>query len=276
MRRAALARLAVALTLTSACAELIGIEDASVDPRLVEGATGGTPNAGGGRADASPGGGHHSSGGRTESASGGAATAGADSGEGGAAGAEPGHAGAGGEGGSPEASVCERYCEQIGAYCTGELEQYRDRAQCLKICAYLPEGELGDPDANTAACRLKYAGWARYASGTELAAYCRQAGPGGDGRCGSNCEGYCAIMMSVCTEDSADVYHYRDEPACLEACAALPLAEVPYSTSDPLVSDGNHVQCRLFHVTSAAMLDTEEHCEHAVGVTLCAALAGNE
>jgi hypothetical protein len=76
-------------------------------------------------------------------------------------------------------------------------------------------------------------------------------------------------MMNVCTENSAQVYHYEEHTECLEACGELPASDVAYSTSDPLVSDGNHVQCRLFHVTSAAMLDTEEHCEHAVGVTLC-------
>lgn len=245
MRTASLVLTPLALAL--ACAQVIGIDDASVDPRLAGEATGGTSTAG--------------------TSTGGVATGG--SGIGGTDMGGQGPAGAAGEGSTPEASVCETYCDQITEYCTGDLQQYRDRAQCLKICSFLPEGELAGADANTATCRLKYAGKARYASGTELAAYCRQAGPGGDGRCGSNCEGYCSVMMRVCTEDSADVYHFEQAAQCIAACEQLPQSDIAYSTSDPLVSDGNHVQCRLFHVTSAAMLDTEEHCEHAVGVTLC-------
>ena len=242
----------------TACGQLLGIEDASVDPRLSGAENGGIASATGGSTPAS--------GGRTATPSGGS-----DSASGGSTPVEAGASSVGGAGagGAGEAELCETYCDQILEYCSGPLEQYRDRAQCLKVCHYLPEGTLGGVDDNSAACRLKYAGKARYASGTELAAYCRQAGPGGDGRCGSNCEGYCELMMHVCTEGSADVYHFEGKPQCLAACDGLPISDLPYSTTDPLVSDGNHVQCRLFHVTSAAMLDTEEHCEHAVGVTLC-------
>lgn len=246
--------IAAVLAAAAACGELIGIEDAAVDPRVAGESKGGQASSSGG-SDSSSGGTDTGSGGN-EPASGGTTV---------------GEAGANnvGEGGAPAGSLCETYCDQILEYCSGSLEQYRDRAQCLKVCNFLPEGELAGEDNNSTACRLRYAGKARYASGTELAAYCRQAGPGGDGRCGSNCEGYCEIMMSVCTQNSADVYHFEEQAECLDSCSKLPASDVAYSTSDPLVSDGNHVQCRLFHVTSAAMLDTEEHCEHAVGVTLC-------
>jgi hypothetical protein len=250
--------IAVVLGAAAACGEVIGIEDAAVDPRVSGASIGGRASSSGG--SVSPSGGTATGSGGNEPASGGTtvAEAGANS-----AGGDV------GEGGAPAGSLCETYCDQIVEYCSGPLEQYRDRAQCLKVCNFLPEGELAGEDNNSASCRLRYAGKARYASGTELAAYCRQAGPGGDGRCGSNCEGYCEIMMSVCTENSADVYHFEERAECLDSCSKLPASDIAYSTSDPLVSDGNHVQCRLFHVTSAAMLDTEEHCEHAVGVTLC-------
>jgi hypothetical protein len=250
--------LAAVLGVAAACGEVIGIEDAAVDPRVSATGSGGQASSSGG--SDSPSGGTDTGSGGDKSASGGTTV--------GEAGANN-VAGNVGEGGAPAGSLCETYCDQILAYCSGPLEQYRDRAQCLKVCNFLPEGELAGEDNNSAACRLRYAGKARYASGTELAAYCRQAGPGGDGRCGSNCEGYCEIMMSVCTENSADVYHFEERAECLDSCSKLPASDIAYSTSDPQVSDGNHVQCRLFHVTSAAMLDTEEHCEHAVGVTLC-------
>jgi hypothetical protein len=251
--------LAAVLGMAVACGEVIGIEDAAVDPRVSGTSTGGQGSSSGG--SDSPSGGTGTGSGGKDSASGGTTMT---------------EAGANnvGEGGAPAGSLCETYCDQILEYCSGPLEQYRDRAQCLKVCNFLPEGELAGEDNNSAACRLRYAGKARYASGTELAAYCRQAGPGGDGRCGSNCEGYCEIMMSVCTQNSADLYHFEERAQCLDSCSKLPASDIAYSTSDPLVSDGNHVQCRLFHVTSAAMLDTEEHCEHAVGVTLCSMEAG--
>ena len=247
--------IAVVFGAAVACGEVLGIEDAAVDPRVSGTGSGGQVSSSGG--GVSPSGGTDTGSGGNELASGGTTVA------------EAGANSEGGEGGAPAGGLCETYCDQILEYCSGPLEQYRDRAQCLKVCNLLPEGELAGEDDNSAACRLRYAGKARYASGTELAAYCRSAGPGGDGRCGSNCEGYCQIMMNVCTQNSADVYHFEEQAECLVSCSKLPASDIAYSTSDPLVSDGNHVQCRLFHVTSAAMLDTEEHCEHAVGVTLC-------
>lgn len=173
-------------------------------------------------------------------------------------------------GDSTEPTLCERYCGEVMENCKGDLEQYRDLRQCLTVCALYPEGELlSDANDNTIACRLRYASNARYAGGVELAAYCRQAGPGGDDRCGSNCEGYCTLMEGVCTPEEAGIYRFESRAACLDACQALPRSSVSYSTSNFELSDGNHVQCRLFHVTSAAMLDAEEHCEHAMGLTLC-------
>jgi hypothetical protein len=78
-------------------------------------------------------------------------------------------------------------------------------------------------------------------------------------------------MMQVCSADVTDIYRYPTMDECIEACSALPVSDVPYSSAGILVADGNHVQSRLFHVTSAAMLDAEEHCEHAIGITLCEA-----
>lgn len=172
-------------------------------------------------------------------------------------------------------SVCTKYCEEIMEQCVGEMAQYRDLRQCLTVCELFPEGELtSDENENTVACRLRYASNARYAAGTELSAYCRQAGPGGDGRCGNNCEGYCTLMMQVCSSDVTSIYRYQTMNECTAACGALPVSDAPYSSTGTLVADGNHVQCRLFHVTSAAMLDAEEHCEHAIGITLCEAPQG--
>jgi hypothetical protein len=49
----------------------------------------------------------------------------------------------------------------------------------------------------------------------------------------------------------------------------MSLPQIPYSYGDGTLADGNTLQCRLFHVSSAVMMDPEEHCAHAMGVTLC-------
>jgi hypothetical protein len=274
MRSSSLGSLALPLCLAlhAGCEAVVGIEDAHVDPRLSGAASGGVrTGSGGSSAGQSPTGGTSPTGGQSAGGSAGDSPAGGSSDGGSDAAAGAAGASDAGSAGAASQDLCDTYCTQIQAYCSGALEQYRDLAQCEKVCRFFPTGEIGGSDGNSVACRLKYAGNARYAAGTELEAYCRQAGPGGDNRCGTNCDGYCTVMTQVCTRATAPIYYFGDEAECLEQCSELPTSDVTYSTSDPLVSDGNHVQCRLFHATSAAMLDPEEHCEHAVGLTLCAA-----
>jgi hypothetical protein len=54
---------------------------------------------------------------------------------------------------------------------------------------------------------------------------------------------------------------------CMSVCSSI-RDEPPYSVSDGALPDQNTAQCRLFHATSAVM-DPDEHCEHAMGVTMC-------
>jgi hypothetical protein len=306
-----LALAGTAATLAIACNQMLGIEDAKVDARLSaagrsaassagssatgatggSGATGGTdapttggngagpatggqgdmPGSGAGADDKAGTGGtgsdthQHGSGGSSTQSSGGTqsgSTAGKGSSDN------------GGEGGNDSGSsgdACDQYCSEIQTACTGEAEQYRDEAQCLKICHFFPMGQDGGSDDNSVSCRLKYLTKTRYALGAEVTAYCRQAGPSGDGKCGTDCEAFCSVMMQVCTPDMAGDNHFASQAECMSTCNGLPAPTVHYSTLDPAVSDGNSSLCRLFHVNSAAMADTEEHCEHAMGHTLCEA-----
>jgi hypothetical protein len=237
----------------AACSQVLGIEEAHVDPGL----TGG-PAAGGGTVDATSGG----SGGATP------ADSGSSGGTGGAGAGTPTDSGGMPEIGSDssDSAVCRQYCSDIMDYCTGDLKQYVDTAQCLKACALFPEGLITDANGNTASCRLKYAGNARYALGTERDAYCRKAGPGSEGTCGAICDGFCALMMATCTPKFAP-YNFPSLGDCLTACRMLKDAP-PYTVSDGTLPDRNDAQCRLFHVCSAVM-DPDEHCEHAMGVTMC-------
>jgi hypothetical protein len=64
---------------------------------------------------------------------------------------------------------------------------------CLAVCERLPAGEAGDSEGNSVQCRYRAARQV-----TEQPADCPAAGPGGAGRCGDNCESYCALMDAVC------------------------------------------------------------------------------
>jgi hypothetical protein len=295
----------------AACNEVLGIEPAKVDPRLTKGSNAsGSSNAGSGfvAGGSGPQGGSSSaSGGALAGGSGrggssgqehDAGAAGTPSADGGEAGATVGtggssvtssggsgsHSGQGTTGGSssddagsagetPTGPVdpCDEYCGLMDDECKGDAAQYRDQEQCLRICHLLPPGTVDGPDENSVACRLKYARKTHYGNGSEVTDYCHKAGPSGDGKCGNACDGFCTLMGTVCTEESAGIYHFQSDQDCLTTCNGLPPATIAYSSSDPLVSDGNHALCRLFHVTSAAMADADEHCEHAMGVTLCQA-----
>ena len=255
-----------------ACGQVLGLEEAYVDESLNESSTTETSTGGSGGTGAknSNGGATGGAATATGNAPGGTATSAASSSTTGKMSTATSNTSGGGEanesttsGGDPP-TLCESYCATIGEYCVSDNLQYRDDEQCLRVCTAFSQGNVGDEDQNSVACRLKYAGKARYAAGTELAAYCRQAGPGGDDRCGSNCEGLCSIMMLACTQQEASPYYYESVDACLSDCATLPEVDYYYG-----IADGNSVQCRIFHAASAAMYDASEHCEHAFGVTLC-------
>jgi hypothetical protein len=287
----------LALVSAAACNQVFGIEEAHVDPTILgaggslqgggEGMTKGGALAAGGTATAGAAGskaqggssnvpmagaGGAPEGGAPVVSAGGNSMGGIVTQNGGRSTiGQAGSAADAGAGGVPTTpvSLCAQYCDSITKYCTGDMLQYKDVEQCLTVCEDFPQGVVGDPDGDSVACRLKYAGKARYAGGTELAAYCRQGGPGGDGRCGSNCEGFCDIAQATCTQSTTSPYYYGSRVACEATCNALP--NIPFVYGNVSSADGNSVQCRLFHVMSAAMSDADEHCAHVMGITLCEA-----
>jgi hypothetical protein len=240
---------------TASCSEVLGIEEAHLDPSL----GGPASTLAGGR-----GAGGSAGVGSTTASNDGAVSSGGQGG-GGGLGIDGGRTDAErSDGGS---AVCRQYCTDVQLLCTGNVKQYIDEAQCLKVCAIFPEGTVGGPDENTASCRMSYAGKARYAAGTERDAYCRKAGPGSDGTCGQICDGFCTLMMPTCTQARNAPYFFASLDSCLTTCRSLP-DEPPYTVADGTLPDQNDSQCRLFHATSAVM-DPDEHCEHAMGVTMC-------
>ena len=234
---------AVLLCALASCNQLLGIEESFVDPTLaVDGeAEGGERNAA-------------ATGGSVGQSFAGATTAG--------------EAQAGGAAGSATSAgddVCVQYCDSMREHCVGDARQYRDEAQCLRVCRAFPIGAIDDDRVNSASCRRRYAAKARYLAGPELATNCGYAGPGGDERCGSDCEGLCTIAMAACTPESSAPYFYESFDACLLDCKDLPKTRYEYGA----ISAGNSLECRLFHASSAIMADEDEHCEHTLGITLC-------
>lgn len=152
--------------------------------------------------------------------------------------------------------TCETYCQVALENCTGDFAIYASEETCMLTCKELP---LGNPDndasGNTVACRQKSAQLAIETG--EFDVYCPGAGPGGDGRCGDDCEGYCDLMAAYCPDE------FNDEEQCLEVCADVPTDGV-YAV--PGVND-DHIQCRLWHLTSATL--DEIHCNHANGAIKC-------
>jgi len=276
-RLAALGPLAL-LTLSAACTQMLDIQDAWVDPAL---SVGGSANSGAGALSSTAG--EQSAGGTTGSAgghnhsSGGAHPAGAGS-IGDNAGSDGMTAGAGGEAASESPSTCETYCDTVLKSCAGKYEQYRSRGQCLEVCKRLPLGKPGDNNVNSVECRLRQAHFAE----AEAFLYCKSAGPLGAGKCGSNCESYCALMTATCSQSSTagnlELSYFEDTQACLSNCAAMPddpTGPTQYSSSatiEPNSLVGNNVYCRTFHVTAGIEQDAaSEHCPHAMGGDPCIA-----
>jgi hypothetical protein len=158
-------------------------------------------------------------------------------------------------------SLCDAYCAEVTETCTGDFLLYASLETCLGTCGRLPEGKEGDTSGNTVECRREQARLAKQTG--ELSEYCRRAGPGGDGTCGSNCEGFCTLMVPVCGAG-----YFENGEACLAACA--PLSDHhDYRVPAP---DEDSVQCRLYHVTSATL--STEHCAHAHGDAKCVEQGG--
>lgn len=170
-------------------------------------------------------------------------------------------------GSAPDAgasSPCEEYCDTVLAACGPEpsgrdYSVYDSRYTCLYQCALLPAGTPGDETGNSAACRVSSARVALQFPGERPSA-CPAAGPGGNGVCGSNCEGYCTLMAAECPG-------FFDAAGCAASCAAT----ADLGGFDTSRIEGDSVQCRLYHL-QAASVSPLNHCAHAAGAFPCGPL----
>jgi hypothetical protein len=174
-----------------------------------------------------------------------------------------------GTGGAPVAqSLCEKYCASAMTNCTGDFKLYFSTAECLTTCAVFDEGSEGDKSGNTVSCRLRFADLAGTVG--EPSVNCPAAGPGGNGRCGSNCEGFCAMALAACGSFLPELPRDFEPDQCEEFCGTLPDSH----DFDIRKDVGDSVQCRIYH-SSAATIDPDTHCRHVAGVGPCARATGD-
>lgn len=149
------------------------------------------------------------------------------------------------------AQTCANYCSTITANCGAANTMYTSEATCLATCAGWQPGTAADMSGNTLGCRIYHAGVAAGNPGL----HCRHAGPGGDGVCGANCEGFCTLAMRACTGQPTPPY--ASISACMTTCAGFATTP-PY---DATQTAGNTFACRLYHATAASTAPAI-HCAH--------------
>jgi hypothetical protein len=154
------------------------------------------------------------------------------------------------------AQTCDNYCATIATNCTGANTMYTSEANCLATCALWQPGVAGEMSNNTRACRIYHAGVAAGNPGL----HCRHAGPGGDGTCGTNCEGFCSLVLGACAAEATPPY--ASMAACMTTCSGFATTP-PYDASQ---TGGNTFACHLYHATAASSLPAV-HCPHTTADT---------
>ncbi|HKO47422.1 MAG TPA: hypothetical protein VJV79_06850 [Polyangiaceae bacterium] len=168
--------------------------------------------------------------------------------------------GAGADAVKPASPQCQAYCAKARSVCDGIL--YRTDETCLATCALMP---LDGVDKDSVACRVRQLDNA-IQTNESLELYCANAGPGGNGACGSNCENYCRLFADACPNEFdkyASIAEDGDDGSavCVAKCLGLADTEL-YDSRDSGNYLGDTLQCRIVHATSATV-DPAGHCSHS-------------
>jgi hypothetical protein len=214
------------------------------------------------------------------------ATAGASGAAAGSGGAAPdaggtGVTGAAGTGGAlgDDSTSCASYCADITAICKGANAQYRDLANCMKACSYLPAGSSSDAFGNSIGCRHNEAIKAAFEP-DPIKPSCWAAGPIGNGLCGDPCDAFCTIALDYCSaaEGYTGTPPYSSLDDCHTRCAqfrvvndpGVPGSYGPNYTPGPTSDTTDTLQCRAYHLVVNALKSTmfqQIHCPHAAPVS---------
>jgi hypothetical protein len=150
-------------------------------------------------------------------------------------------------------SVCDVYCANAAANCTGDNAIYPNDGACQAACAGMPVGDPTDQAGNTAWCRAYHAGTP---AETGAAAHCPHASiSSNEGICGAPCDAYCDQAMANCT-GSGESSDWADRAACTTACETWTLGSWDDDAADS-------VQCRAYHASWPAADSPTTHCGHA-------------
>jgi len=177
-------------------------------------------------------------------------------------------AGSGGAGQDPPSQECVDYCNKAKSVCqtdqggntvpSGVL--YLSDEACLATCKQIP---LTGIDQNSVACRMQQLRFVD--TGEDVPRYCANAGPGGNGVCGSLCENYCQLFKTACRDEFEKYAPTSEEDdgisTCVSKCAGLEDTGLFDVTMNGNYL-GDTLQCRLVH-TSSSLLDPKTHCSHA-------------
>ena len=112
------------------------------------------------------------------------------------------------------APTCAAYCDRVMAACVGPDAQYQSEEACLSWCgttAAWAAGTTADTSGNTVGCRMHQAGLALGG----VAAACEAAGRDGGDVCGTRCQSFCALDVTLCPSN------YTGVSDCLTACGGL-------------------------------------------------------
>jgi hypothetical protein len=148
---------------------------------------------------------------------------------------------------------CSAYCDKIQPACVGANQQYPSTAECLHSCVDLPRD--ASTSGNTVGCRSAQAGLAISDPGR-----CPQAGPAGDGTCGTNCESFCSLASKACVGNNQQ---FADPTDCAAKCALFGNVSDRYTTA---AVTGDTFACRMYHLTLATV-DPATHCPHIAPVS---------
>ena len=152
------------------------------------------------------------------------------------------------------AEPCGDYCEGMETICTGDNAVDFGEMGCFKTCVGYEIGAEGDTAGNSLACRLYHLNVAGQEA-PEM--HCPHASPEGGGVCvdaePTACDTYCGLMEANCTGDNAVDF---GADGCLAACGM-------WAEGTEGDTDGDSVQCRIYHATVAGEMDPETHCPHA-------------
>lgn len=151
---------------------------------------------------------------------------------------------------------CDSYCTDISSQCTGTKSQYATAAACTNMCATFAAGTIDDQSTNTLGCRQSLLETGMTVGEVD----CQASGLTGTASCGSKCEVYCASLEALCIEEFSTF-----QGNCLTECAKIP--DCGDYVADA-TRDDDSIQCRLFHLTSAAVAP-ETHCPHSIAIGHC-------